>query len=242
MLSCGTVPSMETKICVRCHEEKPLSQFKLTWKGHGENNAPGYAERNPAGVRRNQCITCLSRWYTSGRKLAFLKAFDFKCSCCGERNPYFLTLDHVNNDGGDHRRSLSTVRILSLARREKYDRTKWDCLCMNCNFAKGHYGECPHKSGLTPEVIIARYEQDVRPIGRKHVDTHKNGSQQGFMRPGFDPRRMQLNRRALKPCIYCGEQFGTNEMTRHKREVHAEEMKAKRAEVLSLGRQKRAVA
>jgi len=175
-------------------------------------------------------------------KLAFLRAFNFKCSCCGETNPYFLTLDHVNNDGAEHRRKLANVAILYKARREKYDRAKWDCLCMNCNFAKGHYGECPHKTGLTPEVIIARYESDVRPIGRKHVDTHTNGSQQGFMRAGFDPRRMQLSRRVLKPCEYCSSEFGTNEMTRHKRAMHAEEMKAKRAAVLALGRQKRAAA
>ena len=25
------------------------------------------------------------------------------CSCCGETEPAFLTIDHVNNDGAEHR-------------------------------------------------------------------------------------------------------------------------------------------
>src|SRR5688572_22754686 len=30
----------------------------------------------------------------------------YKCSCCGETEPSFLTLDHINNDGNQYRRDV----------------------------------------------------------------------------------------------------------------------------------------
>lgn len=208
----------ETKICIRCGVEKPLKKFKFSWGSK---------------KRKNQCSSCTSRWYIAKFKLEFLEAFDFRCSCCGERNPYFLTLDHRNNDGAEHRRRASHVTIFAEARREKFDKSKWDCLCMNCNFAKGHYGECPHRQGKTPESIIAELQASGLRMGRKHHDSPSRFS------GGFDPRRMQLNRRKLKKCSFCSLEFGTHEMARHKREQHAEEVKARRTECLRLGRERR---
>lgn len=203
-----------TKVCIRCGKEKPLEKFKWAWNKR---------------YRKNQCAACCSRWYIAKFKLDFLAAFGGKCSCCGERNPYFLTLDHVNNDGAEHRRRMAQVAVLMQARREGFDKTKYDCLCMNCNFAKGHYGICPHKAGLSPEDVTAKLQAETVQASRKHV--HPSTMFTG----GFDPRRMQLNRRILKPCPYCDKEFGTNEMTRHKRAEHVEEMKQKRAEALAIG-------
>ena len=115
---------------------------------------------------------------------------------------------------------MTCQQIMRMARRDGWDKSKWDLLCMNCNFAKGHYGGCPHKTGVTTEQAIQRMRDRNLKIGRKHIDPRTNGSQVGFMRPGFDERRMQLHRRVLKPCPYCWLEFGTNEMTRHKRAEH----------------------
>lgn len=208
---------MSTKICVRCGQEKPIEVFKLAWKN---------------AYRKNQCNSCCSRQVIAKYKLDFLKAFDYKCSCCGERQPYFLTLDHVNNDGAEHRRTKAQVSILAQARREHFDKTKWDCLCMNCNFAKGHYEVCPHKQGLSPEAVIKLLQASSKNVGRKHHDSPSR------FKGGFDERRMQLSRRSLKPCPFCSKDFGTNEMARHKRTEHAEEMEAKRQEILAKGRQR----
>jgi hypothetical protein len=69
---------------------------------------------------------------------------------------YFLTLDHVNGgragyrneNGRSERRSGSTgTQIYRKCKRENYDPSEYQILCMNCNHAKGIYGECPHKSG-----------------------------------------------------------------------------------------------
>lgn len=222
---------METKICIRCGKEKPLNKFKLAWKGRRGLNAPGYEERNPSGVRRNQCSACRSRRAIAKYKLDFLRAFDYRCSCCGERQPFFLTLDHKKNDGAQHRRTKNQVSILLQARREGFDKKKWDCLCLNCNFAKGHYGVCPHRLGKSADDVLAELRASCKHVGRKHHDSPSR------FREGFDERRMQRDRRVLKPCPYCAESFGSNEMVRHKRNNHRSEMAARRKECLKAGRQ-----
>jgi hypothetical protein len=70
-----------------------------------------------------------------------------KCACCGEREIDFLTIDHVNGGGSAHRRSLGGARgsgIYPWLRRNDYP-DGFQVLCMNCNFAKGKYGTCPHQ-------------------------------------------------------------------------------------------------
>ena len=65
------------------------------------------------------------------------------CTCCGESRFNFLTIDHINNDGAEHRRTMvgDTYRWLS---RNDYPDT-FQTLCMNCNWARGKRGACPHE-------------------------------------------------------------------------------------------------
>ncbi len=76
------------------------------------------------------------------------------CACCGESNPKFLTLDHVNNDGGHHRKLLfgetrptshQTIRSLE----KKGYPPGFQVLCWNCNCGRAmNGGICPHKEEL----------------------------------------------------------------------------------------------
>lgn len=59
-----------------------------------------------------------------------------KCACCGESEPSFLTLDHINGDGKEHRSKVgSGHRIYYLA-----EKLGWpiglQILCWNCNMTK----------------------------------------------------------------------------------------------------------
>ena len=73
------------------------------------------------------------------------------CACCGEKIFDFLTLDHINNDGADHRRefggrvSFSGDKFIKhLLDTKQLDRIQ--VLCMNCNWGKQrNNGICPHK-------------------------------------------------------------------------------------------------
>ena len=81
-----------------------------------------------------------------------------KCTCCGERQPEFLTVDHVRNDGYKNR-SASGHRNPYPAYREikrgfesgqvsevQRIKRKYQILCWNCNASKRHRsGLCVHK-------------------------------------------------------------------------------------------------
>lgn len=125
---------METKICTKCGETKPLSDF--------------HKERSRKSGYRPDCKACVAaRWkrqrvayretakkwraahpdalaayqakfkgaYRSASarcmakalvkaKAAVYAAYGEKCNCCGETRQVFLTIDHINNDGAEERR------------------------------------------------------------------------------------------------------------------------------------------
>jgi hypothetical protein len=76
------------------------------------------------------------------------------CACCKETAIEFLSLDHVNGGGNAHRRQISQSAKYSgfMAGHKMYVWLKkqsypagFRVLCMNCNFALGHCGYCPHE-------------------------------------------------------------------------------------------------
>jgi hypothetical protein len=69
------------------------------------------------------------------------------CTCCGEKNFKFLTLDHLYGGGKGHRklRGGNNSRIYRDVRDEGFPKDKYRVLCYNCNCAIGVYGICPHQ-------------------------------------------------------------------------------------------------
>lgn len=68
-----------------------------------------------------------------------------KCACCGETEMAFLTIDHINNDGASHRRSLGVLAINYRWYKKSGYPDGFQVLCMNCNWAKRGGKTCPHK-------------------------------------------------------------------------------------------------
>lgn len=69
-----------------------------------------------------------------------------RCACCGEPNIEFLALDHINNDGYEHRKTVASYRskMAEWARANNYPPI-FQVLCHNCNFSKHFHGECIHQ-------------------------------------------------------------------------------------------------
>lgn len=76
------------------------------------------------------------------------------CACCGEAEPLFLQIDHVNNDGADHRRELGydgngkggSTRTMFWLKANGFP-PGFQILCANCNHGKARNGGvCPHKT------------------------------------------------------------------------------------------------
>jgi hypothetical protein len=57
-----------------------------------------------------------------------------KCVCCGERNPIFFQVDHVENDQ-DYRGNYNNGGSLKLRNYLK-EPDRYQLLCANCNYAK----------------------------------------------------------------------------------------------------------
>lgn len=70
------------------------------------------------------------------------------CNCCGESEPKFLSIDHVNNDGYKERKSRggSSQMLYRNIIKQNFPDT-YQILCMNCNTGKSrNNGICPHKT------------------------------------------------------------------------------------------------
>ncbi len=73
------------------------------------------------------------------------------CNCCGESCEIMLLIDHVNNDGKEHREETNTKPGLRFYRwliKENFPEG-FQTLCFNCNWGKfRNGGTCPHQNGV----------------------------------------------------------------------------------------------
>ena len=83
------------------------------------------------------------KYEAKAKKLVF-EHYGKKCACCGEDNIIFLTIDHINGGGTEHRRKDGR-KICVWLFRNNFPKG-FQTLCFNCNW--GRYlnkGICPHK-------------------------------------------------------------------------------------------------
>jgi hypothetical protein len=169
--TCGSRPLIpEKKECKECREKRRIRQKKDYQKGEHSKTKKSIKERREFFKLKGLCANCGKNNPSKGlltcnqclkiRKDCIKKLKDevydhyggHKCSCCGESIKEFLTLDHIENDGADHRRSLgkgSAGSGHSLYRwiiKNKFPNI-FQVMCMNCNWGKRmNNGICPHKT------------------------------------------------------------------------------------------------
>jgi hypothetical protein len=88
----------------------------------------------------------------ASNKSLVIEAYGAACACCGESEPAFLTIDHVNNDGARHRevighgvRRIGSGSVMHAWLVENNFPEGFQLLCANCNMAKAALGQCPHR-------------------------------------------------------------------------------------------------
>lgn len=84
-------------------------------------------------------------------KTKVFAAYGARCTCCGETEPQFLTLDHVNGGGNQHRKEIgkgtpcSSDQMMRWVVDNNFPDTM-QILCYNCNCGRHRGGgTCPHK-------------------------------------------------------------------------------------------------
>ena len=72
-----------------------------------------------------------------------------KCACCGETIMEFLTIDHINGGGRQHKKGIGRLSghgFYYWLRMNNYPEG-FQVLCSNCNLGKYiNHGTCPHKN------------------------------------------------------------------------------------------------
>ena len=79
-------------------------------------------------------------------RIAVIEGYGRKCTCCGEKEIKFLTIEHEAKDGKEHRKQTNGHYYVDLIKRGFPK--GYTVLCFNCNCAKGFYGICPHQKML----------------------------------------------------------------------------------------------
>jgi hypothetical protein len=136
------------KNCARCGEDKPLAEFRLS-KGvpasYCRTCHNAYTrERRAKGKRDRTYPATAKAWRLRERDKAY-DHYGGVCACCGEDERLFLTLDHVNNDGKEHRAKHPGLPMYLIAKAEGYP-DDLQLLCYNCNCGKARNGGvCPHR-------------------------------------------------------------------------------------------------
>lgn len=120
-----------------------LQQWRLKNKERIKEHNSKYYKQNKYKYRISQ---------NKRRGLAKVKVFNhyskgiLKCACpggCNETYMEFLSIDHIAGGGNKHRRTIPKGDFyLWLVRHGLPE--GYRVLCMNCNFALGHSGYCPH--------------------------------------------------------------------------------------------------
>lgn len=83
---------------------------------------------------------------SSKLKQRIIDEYGGKCNCCGESEPIFLSIDHIDNNGAAHRREVGN-KIYNWLEKHNYPKGNFQLLCFNCNFGKRvNGGICPHKT------------------------------------------------------------------------------------------------
>lgn len=135
----------KTKLCIRCKEIKPESEFYTRTNGYSHSLCkPCYSEYSQINYRKNRESNIKKmRVYRESARIEAINHYGGKCVCCGETKPEFLAIDHVNGDGNIHRKKINRMNLAVWLRINNYP-DGFRVLCHNCNCAIGFYGYCPH--------------------------------------------------------------------------------------------------
>ena len=139
-------------VCKKCHLDKSDFFWKRTRSGkttlHRQcSDCMGLAQKKRYDANPDYYINITKRRQRQLRQQV-VEAYGGKCVCCGESNPIFLAIDHVNNDGHTHRVKGKHFgpKLYLIIVKQNFP-SHYQLLCYNCNMGKHlNGGTCPHQN------------------------------------------------------------------------------------------------
>lgn len=158
---------------------------RALWKKREENNLCIYCGQNSPEIDKKGCKLCLdkktaatiefsknnkdkTKQYRMLIKHQVIEKYGNKCACCGESQIWFLTIDHINNDGAKDRkenfgRTNPATMSWYLKLKREPNRKDLQVLCFNCNLGKQlNGGICPHHK-ISVQLISEKYDNRHTP-------------------------------------------------------------------------------
>lgn len=135
------------------HKDKLREQAKERWKNnpqrpHRYKTDAKYRKYVDQWRKENKDkIHATTKKCRNKLKNEIINAYGGKCACCDEGNDVFLTIDHTNGGGNQHRKEIGSDGGTSMyywLKRNNYP-NGFRVLCWNCNAAHAIMGRCPHK-------------------------------------------------------------------------------------------------
>ncbi len=179
--SCGNKKAIRAKECGYCRTvtiEQQVSRICRVCKGSLGSDEWIEQIREE---RQRLCFSCYPKHKAKRRQIRIgrnsklraevLAAYGSLCTCCGEFQSEFLTIDHIYGDGHAERKPSkgSAKRTYPMLKKMGFPQDRYQCLCMNCNWTKSRNAECPHRKQIRDlwqsflDYASASREADVLP-------------------------------------------------------------------------------
>jgi hypothetical protein len=126
------------------------AKYRASHKEEMKRYLKDYYKKNPEVLKKKE------RNRIQKLRHEVIEAYGAACVCCGETKFVFLTIDHIMNDGAEHRRELFGNRVgrgggfYRWLKKEGFPRDRFQLMCYNCNCGRARNGGiCPHQEGCS---------------------------------------------------------------------------------------------
>lgn len=134
------------KKCSRCGKRKSLSSFYAC--NRNDDGLQSYCRKcsSEAALAKGSDGVGYTQRYARRVRLEVLCHYSADppfCACCRESQYEFLSIDHIDGGGAQHRKEIGSG-LYAWLRRNGFPKG-FRVLCHSCNQSIGAYGYCPHE-------------------------------------------------------------------------------------------------
>lgn len=127
----------------KTHRDKRREYERRYWEKHPEKHL---AKQRRWTQKARVKLSAKQLLRSRALRAEMLAAYGGRCTCCGESEPRFLTLEHTRHDGRQHRATRGgSDGIYRDLKQRGWPKDGYTLLCWNCNMATAYGQSCPHK-------------------------------------------------------------------------------------------------